>query len=83
MLDALVYRKNRDVTRATQPAGAEEALEGAEHSRRAIREREDPVHEIRTGQMQLVFRDGLALVLEKSGRIRFENRLDSTQARIN
>ena len=62
VLDALVDGQDRNVARARQATSTEQRLQIAHHARRAVGQREDPIHEIGTGKMQVTLRDRLALV---------------------
>src|SRR5688500_3930242 len=81
MLDALVDRQDRHVTRAGETATAEHPLQRAEDPWRAIRQRDDAVDEVRSGQMQRFFWNRPALVLQKPG-IAPENAFDTGGAEI-
>src|SRR5262245_65522349 len=66
MLDALVDGQDRHIAGPCEPPLVEERLQVAQHRRVAIRTDPDAVHEIGAGQMQEVFRDRLAFVLQQS-----------------
>lgn len=65
MLDALVHRQYGEVTRAAEATGVKHLLQTAQHLWITISRREDAIHEIRPGQMQLFLGDGFALVFEE------------------
>ena len=65
VLDSLVDGENRDVARTAEAPVVDQRLQGTEHARRAVRQREAAVDEVRTGQVQVPLRNRLALVLEK------------------
>ena len=73
VLDALVYRKNRQVPRAAEPPRVEKLLHGAEHARLAVRTKPYAVHEVRPRQIQMLFRNGGTLVVEQMGGFFAEN----------
>ncbi len=80
MLDALVHGQDRDVAGATQAARVVHGLEAGQHARRPIRERHDPIVEVRPRQMQGLLRDRLAHVLEQAGVVP-ENLFEPAEAR--
>ena len=61
MFDALVHRQDGHVTRAGQPAVAEQRLQAAQRLRIAVGQRENAVHEIRSRQVQPLFGHGLCI----------------------
>jgi hypothetical protein len=65
VLDALVDRKNRQVTCACQPSRVVQPIEMIEDALIAVAWGENPIHPVRTRQMQKLGRNGLAGVLEK------------------
>ena len=65
MLDALVHRQDRHVAGAGQPPVIEQRLQFRHHLNRAIRLEVNPLDEIRTGQVQRLLGNRLALVLQQ------------------
>ena len=72
MFDALIDGKDGDVPGAGEAAVVEDRLEVAQHGRRAIGDRHDPIHEIRSGEMKLLGWKTFGLVAQKVFRIRAE-----------
>src|SRR5262249_6229617 len=66
MLDALVDGQDRNITGSSQPPRVEERLQAAQHRYGTIRIDPDAVDEIRAWQMQQIFRNRLALMLQQS-----------------
>src|SRR5262245_22516691 len=66
MLDALVDWQDRNIAGPGEPPCVEKRLQVAQHRRVAIRVDPDTVDEIGAGQMQEVFRNRLAFVLQQS-----------------
>src|SRR5262245_65252055 len=66
MLDALVDGQYRNIAGPGEPPRVEKRLQVAQHRRVAIRNDPDAVDEIWAGQMQEVFRNRLAFVLQQS-----------------
>ena len=65
MFDALVHRQDGHVTRAGQPAMVEQRLQAAQHLWIAVGQREDAVHEIRSGQVEPFLRHRFAFMLQE------------------
>jgi hypothetical protein len=65
VFDALVNRKNREITRAREPAVIEKRLQRTEDRGRAIRSAPDAVDKVGTGKVQLVLGNCLRRVFEK------------------
>ena len=70
MLDALVHWQNRKITGAAEPPGVEHAMQAGQHARVAIGYGPDAVQKIRTGQVQVVFRNLRGLEPEQGIRLR-------------
>jgi hypothetical protein len=69
MLDALIDRQDRDVARAREPAVIEQRLQLAEYRNGPVRIQMNALDKVGARQVQRVFRNRLALVLEQSGGI--------------
>jgi hypothetical protein len=82
MLDALVNGKDRDVPRARQAAGVVNPLEIVEDALIAVRRSENAIDEIRTGKVQQILGNGLALVLEEGVGLVTEERNDIIDHRV-
>ena len=65
VLDALVDGQDREVARAAQAPVTVDPLEVGHHAGIAVAGKEDPIDEIRSGQVQDRGGDGLAAVLEQ------------------
>src|SRR5439155_600785 len=65
VLDALIDGKNREVTRPIQTAMIEERLEIAQNRRFAVAPQPDAADKIGARQVELIFRDRFAPVLEQ------------------
>jgi len=65
MLDPLVDREDRNVARPCESSGVEEESEVPENLWVAIGLTEDPIDEVRTGELELVLRDAGSFVVEK------------------
>jgi hypothetical protein len=65
MLDALVHGQDGQVAGAGQPARAEQGGQAFHDRHAAVRGDEDPVHEVRAGQVQGLLGDGAADVPEQ------------------
>src|SRR6266849_9292164 len=65
MLDPLVYRQDGQVTGATQSAVVEQRLQAAQGPGGPIAADPDPFHEVRAGQMELGFGNGVRGVLQE------------------
>ncbi len=64
MLDALVYRKNGNVTSVSQSACAENILQSAHDAWAAVALDEDIVYKIWSRNVQQILGDSFALVLQ-------------------
>ena len=64
MLDALIHRKDRNVTGVTQPSVTEEPLQVYQHSWTAIARQKHTVHEIRRWEMEGSFRDSFTYMIQ-------------------
>ena len=80
VLDPLIDRQDRHIPGTGESTSAEEPLQAAQHPHVAIGQRVNTVDEIRTGQVELLFRNRQALVLEQT-RLVPEDGLDSWKAR--
>ena len=60
-----------------EPAVIEQRLQPSQHRHRPVRAEVNALDEIGTGQVQRVFRDGLALVLQQSGGVGSEDLFNS------
>ncbi len=76
MLDALVDRQDRHVAGAGEPAVIEQRLQPAEHRHRPVRVEVNALDEVRTRQVQRLFRNRLALVLQQAGGVGSEDLFD-------
>ena len=65
MFDALVDREDRYVARTAEPPVAIKLLEVAQHLHGAVAAGPDAIHEVGSGQVQVVLRDALRDVVEK------------------
>jgi hypothetical protein len=65
VLDALVNGQDRNEARPGEPAVVEERLQVPEHIHRAVGRDPHAVNEVRAGQVQHVFGNGLAFVAEQ------------------
>ncbi len=65
MLDALVDREDREVASTCQAPVVEQRFEAAEDTGGAVAVLPDPIDEVGSGQVKLLFGDGLALVLQE------------------
>ena len=81
MLDALIDGQDRDVAGAAEASGVEQLLQRRQHPGRPVGRREDAVHKIRAGQVQRVFGDSPALMLQQR-RLVSEDRLNSLNTGI-
>ena len=77
MLDALIDRQDRHVAGAGEPAVIEQRLQLAEHRHRAVRIEVNALDEIGARQVQRLFRNRLALVLQQSGGVGSEDLFNS------
>src|SRR5215472_2149670 len=76
MLDPLVYREDRNVTRPGETAVLEDLLEVTEHRRRTVGPGVDPVHKVRARKVESLLGDPLAFVTEERSGIPPEEVLD-------
>ena len=79
VLDALVDWQDGKVAGARQSPVGEDRFQAAQHARRAVAVLPDPVDEVRPGQMQLLFRNRVALVLEQILGLRAQHFLELFQ----
>jgi hypothetical protein len=82
MLDALIYRQNRKITRPAEPAIIEERLERTQDRRRPIRLGPYPINKIGAGQVKLILRDCFRLVIEQRTRVRAKQFFDAGERRL-
>ena len=66
MFDSLVHRQDGQITSAGQPPMIEKLGQAAQHRRRAVGLRINPVHEIRSGQVQFFPGNGFAMMFQQT-----------------
>ena len=65
VLDSLVHRQDGQIAGPGQTAMIENLRQTAQHGRRAIGLRVNPIHKVRPGQMKFLLRNGLAMMFEQ------------------
>jgi len=69
VLDALVYRQDRQIAGSSQPPVPEHLLQAAQHGAGAVGLRHYTVHEVRSRQVQQFLGDALAYVAKQLVRV--------------
>ncbi len=81
MLDPLIDRKNRHVACSPEPAVIDERLEARQHARGPIGRTVAAIDPVGSGQVQRIFRNGLALMLKERGGVRPKD-VDDVRGRL-
>ena len=77
VLDSLVDRQDGDIPRSGKAAMVRKRLQAAQHARRPIRRRPDPIDEVRARQVKRGLRNRPAFMPEEADGLVPENRFDA------